>query len=45
MEVRQQRIVLAQLMRVLRLPSGEEDAKRPRRRSGARGVYGVERTS
>jgi len=49
-EVRQQRIALARLMGVLRLPAGEQDAVkkpsqgpsgRPQRRVGARGVYAV----
>lgn len=40
-EARQQRIALARLLAVLRLPSGDEqDAKRPPRRA-VRGVYGV----
>lgn len=44
-EARQQRIALARLLAVLRLPTGEgADAKqgaRPQRRVGARGAYGV----
>lgn len=44
-EARQQRIALARLLAVLRLPSGEEtDEKagsRPQRRVGARGTYGI----
>ena len=44
-EARQQRIALARLFAVLRLPAGsEEDRKlgtRPQRRSGARGAYGI----
>lgn len=37
-EIRQQRVVLARLLAALRLPTGDEaDAKRPQRRSGARG--------
>ncbi len=39
-EQRQQAIVLARLLAALRLPSDEEDARRPQRRS-ARGAYGV----
>jgi hypothetical protein len=45
-ELRQQRIALARLQAALRLPAGDEDdrqqgARRPQRRVGARGVYGV----
>ena len=47
-EARQQRITLARLLAALRLPSGEEGdeqasarPKRPQRRSGARGTYGI----
>jgi hypothetical protein len=46
-EARQQRIALARLLAVLRLPAGEEDvdeksgARRPQRRVGARGAYGI----
>lgn len=43
-EARQQRIALARLLAALRLPSGEEgddQARRPQRRAGARGVYGI----
>lgn len=45
-EARQQRIALARLSASLRLPAGEEGdqqkgARRPQRRSGARGVYGI----
>ena len=45
-EARQQKIALARLNAALRLPSGEEGdeqkgARRPQRRSGARGVYGI----
>ncbi|MGI9083748.1 MAG: hypothetical protein ACR2FE_00475 [Aeromicrobium sp.] len=44
-EARQQRIALARLLAVLRLPSGDEgDQKagaRPQRRAGARGTYGI----
>lgn len=40
-EARQQRIALARMLAALRLPSGDEDASRPQRRVGARGVYGV----
>ena len=45
-EARQQRIVFARLSAAMRLPAGDEDqgdvqagARRPQRRSGARGVY------
>ncbi|HLM07095.1 MAG TPA: hypothetical protein VK402_18085 [Blastococcus sp.] len=43
MEARQQRIALARLLAALRLPAGEEEAgdRRPQRRMGVRGVYGV----
>jgi hypothetical protein len=44
-EARQQRIALARLLAVLRLPSGDEyDSKpgaRPQRRSGVRGPYSI----
>lgn len=45
-EARQQRIALARLLAALRLPAGDEDdkqsnARRPQRRSGARGIYGI----
>ena len=42
-EARQQRIALARLLAALRLPAGEEGAedRRPQRRMGVRGVYGV----
>jgi hypothetical protein len=43
-EARQQRITLAGLQAALRLPAGEEseqDQRRPQRRMGVRGVYGV----
>jgi hypothetical protein len=45
-EARQQKIALARLAAALRLPAGEEDdvqkgARRPQRRVGARGVYGI----
>jgi hypothetical protein len=42
-EARQQRIALARLLAALRLPAGEEEAgdRRPQRRMGVRGVYGV----
>lgn len=45
-EARQQKIALARLSAALRLPAGEEEdtqkgARRPQRRVGARGVYGI----
>lgn len=44
-EARQQSIVLARLTAALRLPAGDEHdqaaGRRPQRRVGARGVYGV----
>ncbi len=44
-EARQQRIALARLLAALRLPAGEESEggsdRRPQRRVGVRGVYGV----
>lgn len=43
-EARQLRIALARVLAALRLPAGEEDdgtERRPQRRSGVRGVYGV----
>ena len=39
-EGRQQRIVLARLLAALRVPAVDED-RRPQRRGGARGVYGL----
>jgi hypothetical protein len=45
-EARQQRIALARLMAALRMPAGDEgdqvQGRRPQRRSGVRGVYGVQ---
>ncbi|MGY1633059.1 hypothetical protein ACI784_15260 [Geodermatophilus sp. SYSU D01186] len=42
-EARQQRITLARLQAALRLPAGEDEGgeRRPQRRMGVRGVYGV----
>lgn len=40
-EVRQQQIALARTLAALRLPSGDEEAGRPQKRVGVRGVYGV----
>lgn len=44
-EARQLRIALARILAALRLPAGEEgdqqESRRPQRRVGARGVYGV----
>src|SRR3954447_12683358 len=44
-EARQQRITLARLQAALRLPAGDQDdeqgQRRPQRRMGVRGVYGV----
>ncbi len=45
-EARQQRITLARLLAALRLPAGEEGdqqagARRPQRRAGVRGTYGI----
>ena len=43
-EARQLRIALARVLAALRLPAGEEsdsDTRRPQRRVGVRGVYGV----
>ncbi len=44
-EARQQRIALARILAALRLPAGEEgdqaSGRRPQRRSGVRGVYGI----
>lgn len=45
-EARQLRIALARLSAALRLPAGEEEdtqqgARRPQRRVGVRGVYGI----
>jgi hypothetical protein len=47
-EARQQSIVLARLLAALRMPAGEEGGeqlKRPQRRGGARGAYGVRAVS
>lgn len=45
-EARQQRIALARLLAALRMPAGEdEDSKRPQRRVGVRGVYGIKGTA
>ncbi|WP_433782435.1 hypothetical protein ACQPX6_10260 [Actinomycetospora sp. CA-101289] len=45
-EARQQRVVLARLLAVLRVPTGDEDdpaaGRRPQRRAGARGTYGIQ---
>lgn len=44
-EVRQQRIALARMLAALRMPAGEDgdqvQGRRPQRRTGARGVYGI----
>jgi len=44
-EARQQRVALARLLAALRLPAGSEgdqaEGRRPQRRVGARGVYGI----
>jgi hypothetical protein len=40
-ESRQLRIALARVLAALRLPSGDEDAGRPQRRVGVRGIYSV----
>ena len=45
-EARQQRIALARPLAALRLPAGEESEmagqdRRPQRRQGVRGVYGI----
>ncbi len=44
-EARQQKIALARLLAALRLPAGSEgdqaEGRRPQRRVGARGVYGI----
>jgi hypothetical protein len=44
-EARQQRIALARLLAALRLPAGSEgdeaEGRRPQRRVGARGTYGI----
>ncbi len=40
-ESRQQRIALARLLAALRLPDEDQHDRRPQRRVGARGVYGV----
>lgn len=43
-EARAQRIALARLLAALRLPAGEDESgegRRPQRRVGARGVYGI----
>ncbi len=45
-EARQQRIALARLLAALRLPAGEEAPgadRRPQRRMGVRGTYGMRR--
>lgn len=49
-EARQQKIALARMEAALRLPAGEEGdeqqgARRPQRRSGARGVYSIRGTA
>lgn len=48
-EARQQKIALARLLAALRLPAGSEDdqaeGRRPQRRVGARGVYGIRGTA
>lgn len=45
-EARQLRITLARVLAALRLPAGDEDdpaaSRRPQRRAGVRGIYGVE---
>lgn len=43
-EARQQRIALARLLAALRMPLGEEEggqSRRPQRRVGVRGTYGI----
>lgn len=45
-EARQQRIALARILAALRMPAGDEEGdqvqgRRPQRRTGARGVYGI----
>jgi hypothetical protein len=44
-ELRQQRIALARLMAALRMPAGDENdqvqGRRPQRRAGVRGTYGI----
>jgi hypothetical protein len=40
-ESRQQSIALARVLAALRMPSGDEDASRPQRRVGVRGIYGT----
>ncbi|GIF16210.1 hypothetical protein [Actinoplanes teichomyceticus] len=44
-EARQQRIALARLMVALRMPAGDEgdqaQGRRPQRRTGVRGFYGI----
>lgn len=44
-ELRQQRIALARLMAALRMPAGDESdhaqGRRPQRKVGVRGVYGI----
>lgn len=44
-EARQQRIALARLLAALRMPAGDEgdqaQGRRPQRRVGTRGVYGI----
>ena len=42
-EARQQRIALARLLAALRVPSGDEQERRPQRRVGVRGIYGIPR--
>lgn len=43
-ESRQQSLTLARLLAALRIPDGEDD-DRPQRRGGARGAYGVRKTT
>ncbi|GGR78558.1 hypothetical protein GCM10010169_23420 [Micromonospora fulviviridis] len=44
-EARQQRIALARILAALRMPSGDEgdqvQGRRPQRRTGVRGTYGI----
>lgn len=40
-EARQLKIALARVLAALRLPSGDEDAARPQRRTGVRGPYAL----
>lgn len=40
-ESRQQALTLARLLASLRLPAGDEAERRPQRRGGARGTYGI----